>query len=98
MHDVIQLFNLLRLPLKAKSLIAIYREVFVIAKDKDKTVEFGNINISDALGIELAALFSAKLKLKYKHLFSDSCALLQSVQNYINQNRDYFSTPLTMVA
>jgi hypothetical protein len=98
MHDVIHLYNLLRLPLKAKSLIAIYREVFVIAKDKEAAVAFGKINISDVLGIELAAIFSAKLKLKHKHLFSDSCALLQSVQNLINQNRDYFSSPLTMVA
>jgi hypothetical protein len=98
MHDVIHLFNLLRLPLKAKSLLAIYRELFVIAKDKEAALAFGKINISDALGIELAALFSAKLKLKHKYLFSDSCALLQSVQNLINQNREYFATPLTMVA
>lgn len=98
MHDVIHLYNLLRLPLKAKSLIAIYREVFVIAKDKDAAVEFGNMNINNKLGIESANLLSAKLKLKHKHLFSDASALLQSVQNLINQHYSNFSTPLIMVA
>lgn len=98
MHDVIHLYNLLRLPLKAKSLIAIYREVFVIAKDKDAAVEFGNMNINNKLGIESANLLSAKLKLKHKHLFSDASALLQSVQNLINQHYGNFSTPLIMVA
>lgn len=98
MHDVIHLYNLLRLPLKAKSLIAIYREVFVIAKDKYSLVDFGKINTTDKLGIESADLFSAKLKLKHKHLFSDASALLQSVQNLINQRCEIFSTPLIMVA
>ncbi len=98
MHDVIHLYNLIRLPLKAKSLIAIYREVFVIAKDKDAAVEFGKININEKLGIESAVLLSAKLKLKHKHLFSDASSLLQSLQNLINQYCGYFSTPLIIVA
>ena len=98
MHDLIHLYNLLRLPLKAKSLITIYREVFVIAKRKDAAVEFGKININDSLGIESAYLLSAKLKLKHKHLFSDPSTLLQSVQNLINQDWGCFSTPLTLVA
>lgn len=98
MLDVIHLYNLLRLQSKAKSLLAIYREVFVIAKDKDATVEFGKININDKVGTASAALLSEKLKIKHKYLFSHSTALLQSVQNLINHYPHYFVTPLKRVA
>jgi hypothetical protein len=98
MHDVIHLYNLVRLPLKAKSLLVIYRDVFLTVKDKDASVEFGKINTTDKFGIESAALFSAKLKFKHKYLYSDASALLQSVQNLINKHCEIFSTPLIMVA
>lgn len=97
-QDVIHLYNLTRLNLKAKSLINLYREVFTIAKLQSPTIEFGKINVQDTFGNEVATIFSAKLKLKYKYLYSDAKALLQSVQNLLFMYPDFFATPLKIVS
>lgn len=97
-QDVIHLYNLTRLNLKAKSLIALYREVFATAKLQSPSIEFGKINVHDTVGKDVAVTLSAKLKLKHKYLYSDAKALLESVQNLLLKYPDYFSTPLKVVS
>ena len=97
-QDVIHLYNLTRLKLKAKSLISIYREVFAIAKLQSPQVEFGKIKANDELGKEIALLLSAKLTIKHKYLYSDPKALLESIQNLLVKYHDNFATPLKIVS
>lgn len=79
--DFIHLYNLLRL--KPGKVLALYREVFSLAKQEAPNSVFGKLDLSTPLANRLSHILGQEWKIRFKYEFANKWDLLNCIQTLL---------------